>query len=386
MLGVVANSSPEGLEFLKELIAKRLNFALLPDRVTEAELEFMAESAGVSELLRSEKDFSLTKKVCESPAEGRIVFFTSGSTGEPKAVVHDLDRLRLAANASNLLTGLKETHSWLVPLPLSHVGGFSVILRTQAVGAKIHLLEGEDLSASIRKLKPSHISLVPTQLIQIIDDDLSCVETILLGGAPAAETLLEKAKKKGLKVINCYGMTEAGSTLATISPEGHLEPLNGVELKITAEGKLLVKSPGLFLGYLKASGQGFDNSKLKDDWFLTDDLAEINSTGEVKLEGRGDRTIISGGENIHPREIEIQVERISGIKEAAVISRKDNKWGERPVLFYSAQKALSEELILSELEKGLTKFKTPDSIYYLETLPRLATGKIDYLALESKLT
>jgi len=326
----------------------------------------------------------LTDDISALDCDGQIVFFTSGSSGEPKAVVHKLENLNLAAAASNAFTGLSSEDKWLISLPLSHVGGFSIVLRTALVGAKVLVSKNSELRESLAQFKPTHISLVPTQLEQIIEEDLSFLKLILLGGASVPEELLERAGDKDLKVLASYGMTEAGSTVAIITRDGFLKPLEAVQLRVdSTSGELLIKSPQLFIGY--QSGDLIDTSVLKDAWFRTGDLASIDSKGRIKLLGRSDRTMISGGENIHPREIEAQVENLEGIRTVAVIAKEDKTWGQRPVLFYEASKEVSSQFIKEQLEKKLPRFKIPEEILRLDSIPRTSLGKVDFQSLKSRL-
>lgn len=297
---------------------------------------------------------SLSKIDAGSPA---LYLATSGSTAEPKIAVLSLQNLLKNAEGALSLLDLREQDAWLLQLPLFHVGGIAVILRSILARAAIVT----DLSyADI-----THISCIPTHLYRAspVYKNLRCV---LVGGAPIT------ISPTYLPIIATYGLTEMGSmVLAQTMPSdgflGHALPHR--KIKIGDDREIWVGGECLFQGYLR---NGIIDPP--GEWFATRDLGELDLERGIKILGRKDWQFISGGENIQPEEIEQHMMQIPGIQEVAVVPKNDPEFGMRPVAFITGYMELS--LLQEILSSKLPKYKIPIDVICLPEMPRLGI-KID---------
>jgi len=264
------------------------------------------------------------------------VLFTSGSTGQPKAVMHRAGHHWCSAQAANRQAPLSPGDRWLCSLPLYHVGGLSILFRCLAGGASVCFPDpAMSLAAVVREMKSSHLSLVPTQLqrwIRDTDFDLATVKRVLIGGAPLSESLLREALARGVPVATSYGMTETASQVAATPPgesvEGSGRPLEHAEIMISSEREILVKAGSVGVGAL--THQGVEPFYDEGGWLHTGDVGRLEE-GVLYVEGRLDNQFISGGENIQPEMIERALLELDGITEAVVVPKEDEEFGHRPL-------------------------------------------------------
>jgi len=326
------------------------------------------------------------------------IVFTSGSSGKPKGVILTYVNHYFNALGSNENIPLQSRDCWLLSLPLCHVGGISILFRSALAGSSAHIMRRFDTAAAnalIDSGAVTHLSLVPTMLIALLQHRdyrplPATLKAILLGGAPVPTSLIERARELNLPLLTSYGLTETGSQVCTLSPQDSSEKLNTSgrplkyrELRIVDTSKLQVASDTvgeiavrgevLFQGYL--GGETPD----ADSWFHTGDMGFLDSDGYLTVCGRKDDMLISGGENIFPREIEAQAESFPGVADCAVIGVPDTRWGERPVLFVAttAPAACNLDALKQHLRERLARIKMPDTIIVTEQLPRLGIGKVD---------
>jgi O-succinylbenzoic acid--CoA ligase len=326
------------------------------------------------------------------------VTFTSGSSGKPKGVILTYVNHYFNALGSNENIPLQSGDCWLLSLPLYHVGGISILFRSALAGSSAHIMRRFDAAAAnvlIDSGVVTHLSLVPTMLTTLLQHRdyrplPATFKAILLGGAPVPTSLIERARELKLLLLTSYGLTETGSQVCTLGPQDSPEKLNtsgrplkyrelrildvnGLHASADAVGEIAVRGEVLFKGYL--GGEILD----PDSWFHTGDMGTLDSDGYLTVCGRKDDMLISGGENIFPREIEAQVESFPGVLDCAVIGVPDTKWGERPVLF--VETAASADCNLDELKRHLrerlARMKVPDTIIVTDKLPRIGIGKID---------
>ena len=329
-----------------------------------------------------------------NPEEWGSIIFTSGSSGSPKAVVHSLANHFYSALGANQQIPLNPNDRWLMSLPLYHVGGLAIFFRTLISGAAMVLpAEKQTLAEALINNKITHLSLVATQLQRLLQtkvgkDSLLKLKFILLGGSAIPETLLNQSAELGLNVYTTYGSTEMASQVAT-GEKDLCRILPFREVRISSEDEefheIEVRGKTRFLGYLDESGlqQPFD----KDGWFKTGDLgaldvklveSRIKSTKQQHKElkqhfrqlgdtiqtlsvlGRKDSMFISGGENIHPEEIERLFFQSGMIEQAAVVPVQDVEFGARPVAFLQYVESGSEAELVEFLRKELVSFKVPD--------------------------
>ncbi|HKK20546.1 MAG TPA: o-succinylbenzoate--CoA ligase [candidate division Zixibacteria bacterium] len=293
------------------------------------------------------------------------VIATSGSTSDPKTVLLTLGNLYYNALGSNQNIPLEEGDNWLLSLPLYHVGGIGIVLRSLLALTAMAIPEYQtSLSESVLADRPSHLSLVHTQLYRLMKDDsalsyLRMMKGILLGGSAFPSSLISSAFDTGLKIHTSYGLSEMASQVTTtgrsasraeLGTSGRILPHR--ELSISSEGEILVKGLTRFKGYLGIDGldKPFDAS----GWYATGDLGRLDDDNNLLVIGRRDNQFISGGENIHPEEIEAAFYRLPGVEEVIVIPVDDPEFGQRPAAF--VKQTGSVELNESELRTSLTDF------------------------------
>ena|SRR3989344_1813137 len=303
------------------------------------------------------------------------IMFTSGSSGEPKAVAHSFGSHYYSAMAANEHIAVSPGDRWLLSLPLYHVGGLGILWRTFLAGGTVVVSDpSADLADSLRKFNVTHVSLVPTQLHRLLSDPknfavLQKMKTILIGGSAIPDVLIRKAIDARLPIHVSYGLTEMASQVAASKRLTKEDPLPGGEIlscarvRISNDHEILVKGRTLFQGYV--NGNTIELPLDKEGWFYTGDLGCLNEDGTLTALGRRDNMFISGGENIQPEEIERHLCRIEGIAQAVVVPVKNEEFGERPVAFVEIKQGarLSRARILSSLRECLPSFKLPGQIY-----------------------
>jgi o-succinylbenzoate---CoA ligase len=295
---------------------------------------------------------------------------TSGTTAAPREVA--LSNRNWLANAlgSAVALGLDQEERWLCPMPLAHVGGFSILLRS-AIYATTAVLHGRfDTDAVGQALSdPAQaitlVSLVPTMLARLLDSGLSEPPTlrwVLLGGGPIAPALLERAAAAGMPVAPTYGMTEACSQIATGG-----WPLPGVELELAADGEVLVRGAIVAGGALAADG-----------WLHSGDLGAFDERGRLTIIGRKADTIVTGGENVAPTEVEAVLLEHPSVADAAVHARPDPEWGEAVIATVVVRDGagVGAEELQAHCAARLARFKVPKHVTFAPRLPRTVSGKL----------
>ncbi|MDW1889636.1 o-succinylbenzoate--CoA ligase [Vibrio sp. Vb1574] len=298
------------------------------------------------------------------------VVFTSGSTGEPKAVVHT-HRQHLAS-AEGLLQEFIFTQqdAWLLSLPLYHVSGLAIVYRWLYVGATLKVGSGK-LVDDVQGV--SHASLVATQLKRLLDDDAHLSLTyVLLGGSHVDHELALRASGQGIETWLGYGMTEAASTVTakridSTSNAGHVLKHRKIKL---VDQRIFVGGKTLAAGYFH---QGHVTPFLDEKgWFDSKDLGEWQGD-ELKIIGRADNQFISGGENIHCEEIEAALNQIDGVVQSIVVPVEDAEFGHRPVAVIQTNGLRSKSEYDQHLQSKLEKFKWPVE-YHVMPLTLLEGG------------
>ncbi len=301
------------------------------------------------------------------------IIHTSASSGEAKAALHSFANHWYNALGSNENIAFGAGDCWLLSLPLYHIGGYSLLFRSLISGGALALAEpDESLGQSLQNFPLTHLSLVPTQLYRLLDDQKSTallrqLKVVLLGGSAAPKSLIEEAIREAIPLYLSYGSTEMGSQIATTPApitateqnSGQLLPYR--ELSVAKDGELLVKGPCLFQGYLR---DGVIQPQTdREGWFHTADIGTLSKKGEVTVLGRKDNMFISGGENIHPEEIERALMMVEGILEALVIAAPDKEYGHRPVAFIktAAAETPDDATVVEAMRSMVGKLKSPTS-------------------------
>jgi O-succinylbenzoic acid--CoA ligase len=304
------------------------------------------------------------------PDATATLMFTSGTTAGPKPVALSYDNWLWNALGSALALGLDPQETWLCPMPLAHVGGLSIQIRSAVYGTTVLLHERFDTERALAALmdpaqRVTLVSLVPTMLSRLLDAGLReppALRRVLLGGGPIAPGLLARARAARVNVSPSYGMTEACSQIAT---DGI--PLLGTEVRIADDGEVLVRGRTVASGALGADG-----------WLHTGDLGATDEAGGLVIAGRKADTIVTGGENVAPAEVESVLLEHPGVVDAAVFGRSDPEWGEAVV----AQVVLADgaevaaETLREHCAQRLAPFKVPKRFEPVSGVPRGVTGKL----------
>ena len=326
---------------------------------------------------------------CESnlnwnPSDEKVfcIINTSATTGKFKSVPVRWSQIETHVKASANVLSVEEDDNWLVVLPMFHVSGLSIILRTLYNGTRAIIREKFSEQVVLEALETEDVtmvSLVPTVLQRIVERiQAPTLRAILLGGEFIPMPLLQECVQRNLPVYKTYGMSETFAQSTTFSIQEHPNklasvgyPLQGVTIEIrnTDEegvGEVWLLSPMLMKGYL--------NKEPIKGAFNTDDIGYVDKDGFLYLLNRRKDIIISGGENIYPKEIEDVLYGMNGIQECAVIPVSDPKWGQVPVLCVVTN--CSEEDISQYLLSRLAKYKVPKRMIYFDALPKNSMGKI----------
>jgi O-succinylbenzoic acid--CoA ligase len=300
-----------------------------------------------------------------------VVVHTSGSTGAPRPVELTYGNWLWSALGSAVALGVDPADRWLCTLPPAHVGGLSILLRSAIYGTGVVLHERFDTEQVLAELHdpagPTLVSLVPTTLARLLDAGLrepSALRWALLGGAPLPPALLERAAAAGVPVAPTYGLTEACSQVAT-----HGVPLFCTRVALSARGEILVTGPTV----APAVGPVLH----------TGDLGATDERGCLTVTGRLADTIVTGGENVAPAEVEAVLAAHPAVAEAAVHGRADPEWGEAvvaTVVLRPGAEATAETLRRHCAER-LAAFKVPKAVAFARALPRTASGKVARAAL-----
>lgn len=348
------------------------------------------EMAGKEPVIQNEIDLS---DIC-------TIMYTSGTTGNPKGVIQTYGNHWWSSVGSALNLGFMENDCWLCSVPLFHISGFSILMRSVIYGMPIVLHENFDADRTLADIKDkkitimSLVSIMLTRLVNTMTDPLpEGFRCMLLGGGPAPLPLLQACKEREIPIFQTYGMTETSSQIVTLSPEYSLsklgsagKPLFPSQVRIELEdksiapagepGEIVVKGPNVTSGYLFRPEA--TKEKLKDGWLYTGDIGYLDKDGFLYVLDRRSDLIISGGENIYPAELEAILLDHPNIAEAGVTGIEDPVWGQVPVAFI----VLKNETGISEVElvqfclSRLAKYKVPKKFYVTDILPRNASNKL----------
>ncbi|MEZ4215442.1 MAG: o-succinylbenzoate--CoA ligase [Myxococcota bacterium] len=335
---------------------------------------------------------------CDAPLARRIdpeatavVLFTSGTTSAPRGVRLAFRAFAASARASSARLGSAPGDRWLACMPLFHVGGLSILFRSVFDGTSALVHAGFDARAVARELDDDAItqaSFVATMLARVLDERgarraPARLRSVLLGGGPCPEPLLERAAALGYPVAPTYGLTEACSQVATRAPGdaerplgAHLAPLDGTELRIAADGEILVRGPTLMTGYLDDAAA--TARALRDGWLHTGDVGALDARGRLAVLDRRDDLIVSGGENVAPARVEAVLCAHPAVEDAAVVARADAEFGARPFAFVvrRAGAELDADALRAFCRERLAGYEVPVGFAERDALPRTASGKL----------
>ena len=318
----------------------------------------------------------------ELPAEVAVVIATSGSSGEPKGAQLSATALVHSARASLDRLGARPGDRWLCPLPTSHIAGLGILVRSLVAGSVPMVTDRLDPGArDLGVFGCRFTSLVPTQLRRLLDagTDLTAFRAILVGGAAVPGGLLAEARSAGAHVVTTYGMSE---TCGGCVYDG--VPLDGVTVRTGPDGRLRIAGPVVFSGY--RNRPDLTGAALDGDWFVTTDLGEVAADGQVRVHGRADEIINTGGEKVSPAQVAAALEEHPAVREAAVFGEPDPAWGERVTAAIvptdpAAPPALAA--LRTAVAEHLPRYAAPQALILVDSIPLLPSGKPDLAALRN---
>lgn len=302
-----------------------------------------------------------------------LVVTTSGSTGTPSGVVLGHAALDAMVGASRTRLGADDGVPWLGVLPLQHVAGVSVVLRSRAAGRE-PVLHPRDTPAAIAAAEPSWVSLVPTQLHRLLEAgvDLARHAGVLLGGAAAPVGLLDRARAAGVRVVTSYGSSETSGGCVY---DGR--PLDGVELRLGDDDRVHVRGPVLAAGRRDANGT---SPLVNDDgWYATGDRGAWTTDGRLEVLGRLDRVVVSGGENVPAARVEQVLADHPEVDLVAVVGLPDPTWGAAVtavVVPTTRDAPPTLEALRTHVGEVLPASWRPVRLVVVDALPRDGMGKV----------
>ncbi|MCL2666144.1 MAG: o-succinylbenzoate--CoA ligase [Micrococcales bacterium] len=311
------------------------------------------------------------------PDEVALVVRTSGSTGQPRDVMLTAAALRASAQAS--AQRLAGTGTWLLALPVTHIAGVQVLVRSLLAGTTPVVLGpfGPERFAAVRIQGPSYCSLVPTQLLRLLDDPaatetLRGFSAVLVGGAGMPAGLAARSRTAGVNIVMTYGATE---TCGGAVYDGR--PLDGVEVAING-GRIEMAGPVLAHGYLGQDDQAF-TERAGRRWFTTSDLGRTTPDGCLEVLGRSDDMIITGGVNVAPAAVEKALVEVPGVREVVVVGVDDPRWGQAVGAVVVAGRAGPPTLddLRAHITAHLGAPAAPRHLVVVDALPVLGPGKPD---------
>jgi o-succinylbenzoate---CoA ligase len=303
---------------------------------------------------------------------------TSGSTGTPRPIGLSYGNFLWNAVGSGFNIGVEPEDRWLCCLPLSHIAGLGIVMRSVIYGTAAVIHDGFDVDGVAAALESDGItvvSMVATMLSRLLeaDADLSGPRAILVGGGPVPEEPLEEAIAKGATVVQTYGLTETCSQVTTLAPADARRklgsagrPLLTTHLRIQ-DGEILVQGPTVAPGSTDADG-----------WLHTGDLGQIDEEGFLYVSDRIDDLIVSGGENVVPAEVEDVLLRHPEVADAAVIGREDPEWQQAvtAVVVLENGSEMTPDDLRRHCAESLAGFKVPKRVELASALPRTPSGKL----------
>jgi len=346
------------------------------------------------------------------PESVAIVLFTSGTTSQPKAVELSHNNLTSYVTGTVEFESAEPTDAALICVPPYHIAGVSAALSNLYAGRKMVYLPNFDAEEWVRLIDAERVTtatVVPTMLDRIVTvlesggHELPSLRNLAYGGSKVGLPLVRRALEllPHVGFVNAYGLTETSSTIAVLTPDDHREahsasadhvakrlgsvgrPVSGIELQIRDEdGKVL--GPGesgeLFVRGEQVSGRYAEIGSVLDEdgWFPTRDVALLDEDGYLFISGRSDDTIIRGGENIAPAELEEVLIEHSHVRDVAVVGVDDPQWGQAIVAVVVPAAGIDPdpEELREHVRKSLRGSRTPDRVVFRDELPTTPTGKV----------
>ncbi|AOV07028.1 o-succinylbenzoate--CoA ligase [Sporosarcina ureilytica] len=417
-IALLGASNVEMVFMIHACLLAGIEIVMLNNRLTDLEIDWQIEDAEVKAVLFADEfeakiksnkmdkiSFSTVTQSRESPFgieenwspdQTVTIMYTSGTTGFPKGVRQTVNNHTSSALSSVLNLGLEENDVWLCTMPLFHISGFSILVRSVLYGMEVRLYEKFDAKKVAREIYEGTItrmSVVSVMLNQILLElerqektAHASFKTMLAGGGSIPIDYLKRANACRIPILQTYGMTETSSQTATLSANDALrkigsagKPLFFNQIKIKGatrakeHGEVFIRGPHVTPGYI---GRFQENSPLIDGWLPTGDIGYLDEEGYLYIVDRRSDLIISGGENIYPAEIENVLAAHPKVHEVGVCGKEHPKWGQTPVAFVVVSEKVEAEELMKYCEGQLAKYKVPSDIIFIESLPRNASNKL----------
>lgn len=313
--------------------------------------------------------------------DGPLTVATSGSTGEPKRV--RLSPAAVTASVTATQARLGGPGQWLLDLPVDRVAGLQVLLRSIAAGTEpVVAAEYGSFEVAVAAVDAdrAYTALVPTQLHRLAVAGrlgmLRRFDAVLVGGAATHRRLLTDAADEGVRVVRTYGMTE---TCGGCVYDG--VALDGVGVRIAADGRVHLAGPVLFDGY---EGDADATARaLVDGWFVTEDLGRLDDDGRLEVLGRLDDVVVSGGVNVPLPAVTEELLDLPGVAEAVAVGVPDAEWGSKVVAAVVCDGATPDlAAVRDHVAARLPRAWAPRAVVRLDAMPRLPGGKVDRMAVQ----
>jgi O-succinylbenzoic acid--CoA ligase len=374
-----------------------------------AQVAALIEAFGADEVMSAGGELtvrSASASVLGVAEDTAVIITTSGSTGVPKGVELSAGALRASARASLARVGARPGQRWLACLPVTHVAGMQVLVRSLESGtepAVAAVADAQSLASALsRDAAVAHVSIVPTQFARLMGtaagrEALAAFASVLVGGAAAAAETLARARAAGVRAVTTYGMSE---TCGGCVYDG--VPLDGVSVRADEDGRLRIRGPVLMNRYhgqpaltsevlLPYPGLPPDpglstGPALGGREFLTSDLGRVDAAGHVEVRGRADDVINTGGHKVVPGEVASALSSCPGVREVVVVGRPDPEWGERvTAVIVPADREYPPtlELLRIHVRAALPRYACPAEVVLAEAIPVLPNGKPDLARLRT---
>ena len=345
-----------------------------------------------------------------------IILFTAGTTGVPKGVMltHNSFSFYILSSVAPVDPDIEERN--ILTVPLYHIAGIQAVLAAVYSGRSLIIqrqFEAKEWMELVERERANRAMMVPTMLKQLLDHpefhrhDLSSLEVITYGAAPMPLEVIKRAIQAlpGTRFINAFGQTETASTITMLPPEDHVlegspeemerklkrlssigRPLDDVEVRIVDEdgndsavgevGEIVARGERLMKGYW--GNEAATRETVRSGWLYTGDLGYFDEDGYIFLAGRAKDFIKRGGEMVAPEEVEQVLHSHPAVEEAAIIGVPDVDWGERvrAVVVLKAGQRVDEEELSEYCRQRLASFKRPESVVFVDELPRNPLGKV----------
>jgi O-succinylbenzoic acid--CoA ligase len=365
---------PGWVETVRRLWLEQIPFLPLDDRLTDREKRAIVDRARPTAVLGGTDETLLAGGAPVSTGVA-VVVATSGVGGEPKLVELHRVAVAVAVRTSAKRLGATSDAPWICALTPAHVGGLLVLLRAAILTAPVTVHERFDpVRVVVDGEGAAFVSVVPTMVRRLVEADLGLDGlTLLVGGDALDPATAGAARSRGARLVATYGLTE---TCGGFAYDG--VPLDGMEVRLDADGAIEVSGPTVMEGY-RLDGAATGAAFTTDGWLRTGDLGAIDADGRLVVHGRAEHVIRTGSEQVWPEEVERVLADHPKVTDVAVTGRPDPEWGAH-VCAFVVPRLVDDPPSLEELRahgaEQLARFKLPRELELVPTIPRTATGKV----------